>query len=148
MLGHTEHFISMEFIQGTLLADSLEYGDISLLLAWAQEHLWMKNIQRNPQFQKDSYDFYFTKTEKRLVQLDLSDECMTVNGVDVGSATHLLNEIPSSFLVTDLFSQFHGDFILDNIIKTEKHSFVLLDWRHEFGQQLDCGDIYSTAANP
>jgi thiamine kinase-like enzyme len=36
---------------------------------------------------------------------------------------------------------FHGDFILDNIIKTAD-GFKLLDWRQDFGGSLISGDIY------
>jgi hypothetical protein len=37
--------------------------------------------------------------------------------------------------------QFHGDFILDNIIKTNS-DFCLIDWRQDFAGRLDVGDIY------
>ena len=39
-------------------------------------------------------------------------------------------------------SNFHGDFILDNIILTPEKKFVLIDWRHDFGGELDWGDAY------
>ena len=38
-------------------------------------------------------------------------------------------------------SQFHGDFILDNIIKTDS-GFKLIDWRQDFGGRIDSGDMY------
>jgi thiamine kinase-like enzyme len=53
----------------------------------------------------------------------------------------LEKECCSSILLTDTFYSFHGDFILDNIIKT-KDSYVLIDWRHEFDNELSYGDIY------
>jgi hypothetical protein len=37
--------------------------------------------------------------------------------------------------------QIHGDFILDNILKTAD-GFCLLDWRQNFGGLLTAGDIY------
>ena len=37
--------------------------------------------------------------------------------------------------------QFHGDFILDNILETES-GFCLLDWRQDFAGNLLVGDIY------
>ena len=37
--------------------------------------------------------------------------------------------------------QFHGDFILDNIIKT-KNGYSLLDWRQDFSGLLRAGDMY------
>ena len=141
LIGVSDHFISMEFVSGTLLADSLDYGDIYRLLEWAQTHLW-QNTTINPLFLQESHDFYITKTKQRLSQIDLSDERMCVNGLFIGSILDLLQEIHLEFLVTDTFTQFHGDFILDNILKTDNNSFVLLDWRHEFGKQLYLGDMY------
>ena len=38
-------------------------------------------------------------------------------------------------------SGFHGDFILDNLLKS-KSGYVLLDWRQNFGGLLKSGDMY------
>ena len=40
-----------------------------------------------------------------------------------------------------IFTQIHGDFILDNIIQTN-NGFTLIDWRQDFSGILDGGDIY------
>ena len=37
---------------------------------------------------------------------------------------------------------FHGDLQFDNIIITPKGDFKLIDWRHEFDNQLEYGDKY------
>ena len=52
-----------------------------------------------------------------------------------------IKELPENLLVNETFAKFHGDFILDNIIKTSD-SFKLIDWRHEFDKELYYGDVY------
>ena len=44
-------------------------------------------------------------------------------------------------------SNFHGDLQFDNILVKRdsgpgEHKFLLLDWRHDFGGQMDIGDLY------
>lgn len=142
LLGKTNHFLQMEFVEGTLLAESLDYGDIAHLLSWGQENLW-SHTSSSSDFQIDCFDFYITKTQKRLSQLKyISKEASIINGIEVGSIDSLFQAIDPTFLQTDTFTKFHGDFILDNIIKKSDQSFVLLDWRHEFGRQIAWGDCY------
>ena len=52
----------------------------------------------------------------------------------------MFNKIDFNSLFTDDCSHFHGDFILDNIIKT-KESYKLLDWRQDFAG-IDVGDVF------
>ena len=49
--------------------------------------------------------------------------------------------IDTNWLCNGLPSQFHGDFILDNIIETND-GFCLIDWRQDFASDLEIGDIY------
>jgi aminoglycoside phosphotransferase (APT) family kinase protein len=54
----------------------------------------------------------------------------------------MLKTIDEDWLCSNKYYQFHGDFILDNIIYKKDKSFVLLDWRQDFGGDLKNGDIY------
>jgi hypothetical protein len=54
----------------------------------------------------------------------------------------LIDTISTEMLCTDTFVQFHGDFILDNILLDSSNQFKLIDWRHEFDDQLTHGDVY------
>ena len=60
----------------------------------------------------------------------------------VPSAIDMLKQIDVNWLCSEYFYQFHGDYILDNIIYKNKSEFVLLDWRQDFGGNLKNGDIY------
>jgi hypothetical protein len=53
-----------------------------------------------------------------------------------------LARVDFNSLCTTEFSQFHGDFILENIIKKPDGSYSLIDWRHEFGSEVQYGDMY------
>lgn len=141
ILGYTDHFLMMKFVKGELLAESSIYGDVSRLLEWAQTNLWIDKKSADI-FPKECKDFYFTKTFQRLKQLQPMEECDTVNGIHIGPIQNILEKLDTSLLITDSFTKFHGDFILDNILKKEDGSFCLLDWRHEFGSQLFHGDMY------
>ncbi len=59
----------------------------------------------------------------------------------MGSIDELLLKIDWNYLNTDELYQFHGDFILDNIIYSN-NSYKLLDWRQDFGGNISHGDMY------
>ena len=142
ILAFTEHFIKMEFVKGTLLADSSNYNEVEKLLNWAKINL-LKNIVSKPEYRDTCYNFYITKTKDRLAGINLEDEKSIVNGINTGSIASLLENLPLERLLTDTLCDYHGDFILDNIIKKEDGgAYSLLDWRHEFGNQVEKGDMY------
>jgi len=143
--GHKTNFYKYRFAQGELLADVVDdklFGD---LLKWAKEKLWVKMDCDMRGFHKACEDFYFTKTHSR-IQRFLADNKMTdaqtvINGTPIPPLADVLKKIDVEWLCQSEPYQFHGDFILDNIIKYDGR-FVLLDWRQDFGGSLTCGDIY------
>jgi aminoglycoside phosphotransferase (APT) family kinase protein len=64
-----------------------------------------------------------------------------VNNEQLPPIHDLTKSINSEWLCDGLPSQFHGDFILDNIIETND-GFCLIDWRQDFAGDLEVGDIY------
>jgi hypothetical protein len=90
-------------------------------------------------------DFYLEKTIKRvgqfLSQNNLEDEEHIINGEQVPTIVAMLEAIDFDWLTDAPQYQFHGDFILDNTIKTTD-GFTLIDWRHNFGGLLTAGDRY------
>lgn len=139
----TDNFISMDLISGELLSECKDYGEIYRLLNWANIHLWVNEV-KSESFRINSYNFYKKKTLERLSSLAfLKDECISVNGMNTGTIYELLEFVDFECLCTDTFYKFHGDFILDNILKTGPSQYILLDWRHEFDSgQIDFGDKY------
>jgi hypothetical protein len=83
-----------------------------------------------------------TKTVSRISKLPfVVNEANNINGLAIKPIFQLLKDIDIETLCTNTFTKFHGDFILDNIIK-RNDSYCLLDWRHEFDTQLKYGDLY------
>lgn len=140
----SDNFIIMEKIDGVILSDYYQHGEIYKLLNWAKTNLW-KNENKNDIYKNECYEFYINKTKKRINSLNFlknNIEIQVVNGVNVGTFEELIEKVSIiDNIFTDTFYNFHGDFILDNVIKTTE-SYILIDWRHEFGNQLIYGDIY------
>ena len=142
IVGYKRNFILMNFVRGTILSEYYCHGEIYKLLNWSRDNLWTNKTQ-NEEFKTNCINFYQKKTMTRINALPfLNKEISYVNGLETGSIHKLLDKLDFEYLSTDTFYKFHGDFILDNIMKTEENSFSLLDWRHEFDNQLLLGDMY------
>jgi len=142
IINTSDNFIVMNKIEGTVLSKYYKQGEIYRLLNWAKQNLW-KNEKKSEIYKKECYDFYIHKTNTRIQSIKwLDSEIEIINGINTSSIELLMHKVEQyNDLFTDTFYNFHGDFILDNIIKT-KDSYKLIDWRHEFGTQLIHGDIY------
>jgi hypothetical protein len=141
IIDNRNNFLLMKKIEGRVLSDVYEYGEIYKLLEWANETLWI-NKKTDAKYITNCYNFYITKTIDRLRKIPfLQFESNEINGVQTKSIFDLINTMCIDDIVTDTFYNFHGDFILDNILKTES-SYCLLDWRHEFDTEISHGDMY------
>ena len=142
IVGYKRNFILMNFVRGTILSEYYCHGEIYKLLNWSRDNLWTNKTQ-NEEFKTNCINFYKKKTMTRINALPfLNKEISYVNGLETCSIHKLLDKLDFEYLSTDTFYKFHGDFILDNIMKTEENLFSLLDWRHEFDNQLLLGDMY------
>lgn len=140
ILDHSDHFFSMEYIDGTIMSKYYVYGQIYKLLNWSYQNLWT-NKQKHHKFIDVCASFYKDKTLQRISQMDI-EELNTINGIYIEPVTQLLGKLDWESLYTDTFYHFHGDFILDNIICTNDSSFKLIDWRQDFGGEITHGDMY------
>ena len=139
IINEGEYFFSMELIKGTILSKIKNYGEIYKLLNWSYENLWI-NKEININFIEICNKFYKIKTYERLKEINFFDYEI-INGINIGTIEELLNNVDWNSLNTDEFYQFHGDFILDNIIYTG-NSYKLIDWRQDFGGNISHGDMY------
>jgi NDP-sugar pyrophosphorylase family protein len=141
ILGNTDNFISMELIDGQIMSNFYDNKIIYKLLTWSKDNLWNEQAV-NPSYIDCCKRFYITKTLDRLSKINfLENEKNIINGLKCENIVKFIKELPENLLVNDTFTKIHGDFILDNIIKTTD-SFKLIDWRHEFDKELYYGDIY------
>jgi choline kinase len=142
----TAHFYRYSFQAGTEMSQQVSSRAVDELLTWASKFLWktQEEVSR-VDFYVSCQEFYQEKTVRRLNEFleknELSDQEIIINEELVPSATQLLNQIDFQHLSTGFPTGFHGDFILDNILRTE-FGFTLLDWRQDFAGELSVGDMY------
>ena len=140
IIDSTENFYKYKKAKGYLFAKSVKQNTFLEFLKWTKNNLWI--LKQKDNFEKDCYDFYITKTTKRVNQyLKETPEVDYINGEYIPSIYDLISIIDTEWLCRGIPSQFHGDFILDNIIETE-NGFKLIDWRQDFAGDLEIGDIY------
>ncbi len=144
--GVTKNFYRYAYAQGHTYSDVAVPTNFSEFLTWAKNNLWLKrNEVSETKFKAVCLDFYSEKTKKRIKQFleenNLKDEKHIINGEAVPAIVDLLNQIDFDWLSNAEQYQFHGDFILDNVVQTE-NGFCLIDWRHNFGGLLESGDLY------
>ncbi len=145
VLAHTDNFYKYEYVKGDLLASIVNSPIFERFLDWSKTKLW-KQYDPSEDFKLVCEKFYFDKTTQRLDKFytdhKTSDGSLTINGYNVPPVKEMLSQINRDWLCSDIPYQFHGDYILDNIIYNENKDFTLLDWRQDFGGSLIKGDIY------
>lgn len=146
ILGKKENFYKYEFVKGTPLSNICTINDFESLLKWANEKLWVrKNILQYADFREICKNFYLNKTIARTKEFfkltNIKDEKNLVNDVEIPQIFDLFNDLDWDYLSDGIQANYHGDFILDNIIKVT-NSFKLIDWRENFSGSIKVGDIY------
>jgi NDP-sugar pyrophosphorylase family protein len=140
IIDSTENFYKYKKAEGNLFSKSVRKNTFGTFLNWTQNNLWVPKENNN--FKTKCYDFYINKTINRINQyLKDTYEVDYINGEHIPSVYDLLDLIEKDWLCDGIPSQFHGDFILDNIIETN-NGFCLIDWRQDFSGDLEIGDIY------
>jgi NDP-sugar pyrophosphorylase family protein len=142
--GITDNFYSMDLIKSKPLSEIYDGNIIYKLLNWAKANLW-KKIDNTDGFKDICMKFYKDKSYNR-INLGLENKTVKdyniVNGLRIGSIHDLLEKVDFNYLSDSEPTHFHGDFILDNILYENNEKFVLIDWRENFGGDLERGDVY------
>ena len=143
ILNEGNYFYGMELVKGTILSKIKRYGEIYKLLNWSYKNLWI-NKEINDDFIKICNEFYKEKTYKRLNDLKIFNfkDYEIINGIKIGTINELLLNIDWNSLNTNEFYEYHGDFIMDNIIYDNDNNYKLIDWREDFGNNINKGDMY------
>ena len=140
MLDSTENFYKYQKAEGKLFSKSVNSESFNKFLKWTETNLWVETLDAN--FKDKCYDFYITKTKQRVAQyLKNNKENNQINEQNIPGIYDLIDSIDVDWLCDGLPSQFHGDFILDNVIETND-GFCLIDWRQDFAGDLEIGDKY------
>ena len=134
---------SYDFSKGTTLYEYKGQEVLSLLLQFLSENLWNKRINNN-NLRNSAFNFYKEKTDSRI---DMLKKKYDINKIRSINGMKILNNIIPEFdyqkLVNSaIFCPIHGDLQYDNVIIDKYNNFTLIDWRHEFGDSVELGDIY------
>jgi hypothetical protein len=141
ILDSSSNFYKYKKEPGELLSEVVTEDLFSDFLDWAQKNLW-KIQEKSDNFNSLCHDFYISKTLKRVdAYLKNNSDPREINQVSVKPIKQILSAIDQKWLTDGICSTFHGDFILDNVLKT-KSGYCLLDWRQDFAGSLSGGDIY------
>ena len=143
---YRKNFYRYKYSQGELYSTVANPNDFHTFLDWANSKLWRKTHEVSKEkFKLICRDFYYDKTiqriDKFLSSRSIVDQANIINEESVPPIKEILKKVNFDELCDADQSMFHGDFILDNIIKTKK-GYTLLDWRQEFGGLLKSGDMY------
>ena len=140
-----DNFYSYKFVQGKLLSKIANKQNIKQLLSWSKENLWQSC--NTDSFYDTCLDFYRNKTVNRindfLSKTNIIDCEETINGYLVPSVFSMLDTVNLENICKNhsIPVNYHGDFVLDNILMVNNKKFTLIDWRQSFGSSLSCGDI-------
>jgi len=144
------YFFSYEFFEGKTL---YEYNNKDVYLKFLN---WYGDTFCKVAFTEDTvnelrefaYKFYKEKTLKRVelfrnvVNDSTLDLINNVNGVTVKPIHVYLDKVDWNILSNTVPTRlFHGDLQFDNIVYNGKE-FKLIDWREEYGGNVEYGDLY------
>jgi NDP-sugar pyrophosphorylase family protein len=146
IIGAKGNFYKYSFVKGRILSEVFNPDDFGKFLIWSKTKLWKsKKEVSDKEFKDICKDFYYNKTlnrvEKFLSNRSMKDATHIINGRSIPTVKEMLQTIDWGSLCTTEQSMFHGDYILDNILRT-KRGYSLLDWRQDFGGLLKSGDLY------
>ncbi|MBF0372116.1 MAG: NTP transferase domain-containing protein [Alphaproteobacteria bacterium] len=148
VLDHCGHLFGYRFVPGRPLADSLDRNGVTDLLEWLEASLWRPVSCDRAAFDALCRRFYRDKTLDRLRAYlrrggQTSEEpASRIDGVTCPTVIETIERLPDAFWTEGLPSTFHGDLHADNVIVGEDGRFTLIDWRHDFGDEMDHGDRY------
>ena len=144
--GEAGNFFRYRFVPGELYSHTVQPADFKKFLQWVQSAFWKPEGEVDAKaFTQACRGFYKEKTQKRVAQFleanNLEDSEHVINGENIPTVAQMLAQVDFDFLSDGLQSRFHGDFILDNIVRTAD-GYCLIDWRQDFGGLLRGGDRY------
>ena len=149
IVDDTENMYKYRRVEGDTLSRIVTIPLFRKLLDHAQKFWVVKSLDTSDAraFESTCMDFYRTKTYQRVEQFhttfDRKDSAIVINGILVPSAAELLGRVDWAGLSKGLPGNFHGDFHFENILYDQSSDrFTYLDWRQNFGGQMDIGDIY------
>ncbi len=150
VLSSNENMYAYLKVEGEVFSKSSTVTNFKFLLNWMKDFWKFNNLslKEEKNFYSICDNFYKDKTYKRVklffTSLERFDTEENINGISTPKIFELLDKIDWDYISKGIPVRFHGDLHFENIL-INKHSdqpFTLLDWRQDFGGNLEYGDIY------
>lgn len=149
VIGHTTHMYCYDYTDGDVLSKCISQPVFDKLLAfsekfWVPRKLSEEDMKR---FRQNCQKFYHDKTYERIGlfyrNFGKTDNAKFINDVEYPALEQMLAQVDWDYVADGFPGQFHGDYHFENIIYNSKEDmFKFLDWRQNFEDSLDIGDIY------
>jgi NDP-sugar pyrophosphorylase family protein len=144
---HQGQFYAYDFQPGETFYQIGNPEIFNKLLDWLGSKLWERQNIEPTLMRATCLKFYQAKTIERLkmyrCKYENSDSPSIVNGEPIPATGELLSQVPWDLLSDGIPSFMHGDLQFDNILyNSTQESFILLDWRQDFGGNVEFGDLY------
>jgi choline kinase len=138
------NFMAYDYFDGQTLYEFNNPVSFTSCLNWLKDEVW---LPVDADITSASIEFYKNKT---LVRVNMFLEKYTdlkqinfIDGVKVNDYSYYLNKIDWDYLSTTTLPGFiHGDLQFDNVVINNEGKFKVIDWRHEFANIVEFGDIY------
>ena len=149
IMASRAHMYQYKEVRGAIVSDIIDIPLFKKLLAkaalfWDRRRLDPRQLEL---FYKTCFNFYYKKTRERIALFyqvsGHTDARELINGRAMPLLEDLLKMIDFSWLAQGVPVRFHGDFHFENILySAENEQFTFLDWRQDFGGDLETGDVY------
>lgn len=143
----SDNYYRYAFVEGSILSNCLNPTVFKDLLTWAENSFWSVNDVpiSDTNFKSICKEFYLEKTVKRINDFFLDsgyiDSDNVINGEKIPFILDFIQDLSKTGIFDGKQGKIHGDFILDNLVLSND-GFLALDWRQDFGGELEVGDIY------
>jgi len=142
---YKNNWLTYDYFSGTTLYCHDDITCFDSYLKWLDEDVWIQD--KNKDIKTQALSFYKNKTIERVNKFLKKYPDLTtvthINDVEVKDFTYYLNSIDWEMLINDVLPSFtHGDLHFDNTIISSNNTYKVIDWRHEFGDIIEYGDIY------
>lgn len=142
-VGKNGNFLYYDWEQGETLYKLDNFGTYTRFI-----ENYLQTVETKSPVDSDLKAFYIDKTDERISKfLDKNGERyytaeFTINKVKYSSLSDILKDVNLNILKYTTYNKnFHGDLQFDNIIYNNG-AFKYIDWRRNFGESLDGGDVY------
>jgi len=141
---HIGNFMAYDYFDGKTLYEFNNPAAFASYLNWLEDEVW---IPVDIDITAASNEFYKNKTLARVNKfLEKYPSLKEINFIDeikVYDYSYYLNKIDWDYLSSITLPGFiHGDLHFDNTIINNEGKFKIIDWRHEFANIVEFGDIY------